>query len=599
MLFPKMSCPQRLQQRESPVPPGSSIDISRSKRLSLMALLPFGLALALFANTLWNGFVFDDTHQILNNPWIRDLRHLSQIFGSDVWAFAAKDSNYYRPLMHVVYAGIYVTFGAMPWVFHAVNVLLHGAVTIVFFLLILRILNDSHISGHEIKGTVALLAALVFAAHPIHTEAVAWIGGLPDLGCAFFFLASILFFIKAFDQPVRSLLFHVGGALFFLMATLFKEPGVTLPGIVLLIDVTWHRNQRPLSFWILRYGTLTLGVALYVILRLNAIKGIMPHVSESQFGLWQAFDVSGAAIWRYISWLAAPLKLNAFNTMESATGFPSFLALLVLLLVLGWALWNRSVLIIFGIGMLFIPLIPALCAPALLPGLDNPWAERYAYLPSAGFIILIVIAYAAARKRIKQGYILTIALTLIIALFGVLTVSRNNVWKSDLTLWTDTVHKSPNSGAVQAYLGHALFASGDVDSAIQHYQIAIRLKPEFSETYNNLGVALAAQGRHREALPVYLEAVRLRPRWSLPRVNLSITLSALGAFKDASIEAERAIKLEPLSAKAYHALGCAFGNLGRLNQAADAFRRAVELDPYDNVSRDYLEKVTRQLQTQE
>lgn len=176
MPFPEMSCSQGLQQRESAGPPGPSMDVSRNQRLPLMAFLPFGLALVLFASTFWSGFVFDDVHQILNNSWIRDFRHLSQIFSSDVWAFAGKDSNYYRPLMHLVYAGIYVTFGPIPWAFHVVNVLLHSAVTIVLFVLVFRILRGSYIGGHEMKGTAALLAASMFAAHPIHTEAVAWVG---------------------------------------------------------------------------------------------------------------------------------------------------------------------------------------------------------------------------------------------------------------------------------------------------------------------------------------------------------------------------------------------------------------------------------------
>ncbi len=575
------------------------MNVSRNERLPLAVLLLFALALILFANTLWHGFVFDDVHQILTNPWIRDFRHVPQIFSSDVWAFSGKESNYYRPLMHVVYAGIYVIFGPIPWAFHVVNVLLHSAVTIVLFVLILRILRDGRTGSHEINGTAALLAALMFAAHPIHTEAVAWVGGLPDVGCALFFLASVLLFILALDHPAGSLLFHVGGALFFFIAALFKEPGATLPGIVLLLDFTRHRDQRPWSFWILRYGVLILGVTLYAVLRFNALRGIMPHASESHFGPWQAFEVAGAAIWRYLAWLVAPLNLNAFHTIESSTGLPPILAFLGLLLALGWAIWKRSVPLILGIGVLFVPLLPALCAPALLPGLDNPWAERYAYLPSAGFIILIAIAYAAARKRIKQGHLLTIALALLIALFGVMTISRNGVWKSDLTLWTDTVRKSPNSGAARAYLGHALFASGDINRAIQHYETAIRLNPDFSDTYNNLGVALASQGRHREALRVFLEAIRLRPRWALPRANLSITLSALGGFKDARVEAEHAVRLDPRSAKAYQALGCALGNLGLLNRAAEAFRRAIELDPYDDLSRAYLDKVTRLLQTEQ
>ena len=140
------------------------------KGLSRVALLPFGLALVLFAGTLWNKFVFDDVHQVLNNPWIRDFQHLPEIFSSHAWAFAGKESNYYRPLMHLTNAALYVIFGPVPWVFHLLNVLLHGAVTTAFFVLVFRILRKSDTGTREMHGRAALLAAFVF----VMIESMTW-----------------------------------------------------------------------------------------------------------------------------------------------------------------------------------------------------------------------------------------------------------------------------------------------------------------------------------------------------------------------------------------------------------------------------------------
>jgi len=140
------------------------------------------VAFAVYANTLWNGFLNDDEHQVLLNPWITDLRSLPAIFTQSVWGFVEgkRVSDYYRPLMHVVYLIDHQIFGFRAWGFHLVNVILHALNTALVFFLTKRLTAGSGAAPADPTTPADFLlaapfaAALLFATHPVHTEAVAW-----------------------------------------------------------------------------------------------------------------------------------------------------------------------------------------------------------------------------------------------------------------------------------------------------------------------------------------------------------------------------------------------------------------------------------------
>jgi Flp pilus assembly protein TadD len=565
---------------------------SRIVEIPFLCLFVAGL----YANTMGNGFVFDDTHQILNNPWIRDFGHLREIFTTQVWAFSGRDSNYYRPLMHVVFAALYVAFGPKAWIFHLVNILLHGLATVLVYLSVLCIVPNRTIETSRFMPSAALAAGLIFAAHPIHTEAVAWISSLPDLACAAFYLVGVLMFLRASEAVGHGTIPHLLGGVCCLAAALFKEPGVTLPGIVVVLDLAMRPRCRDARFWATRYGFLVVAGGVYLFLRFVALGEFMPHVSDQTAALSTILSSSASALWQYFAMLVAPVRLNAFHTFTPPAGTPATAILVVFPLLLGFSVWKRSLPWTAAIAMVILPLLPALYAPTILPGIDNPWAERYVYLSSVGLAMgLGVVFDGTVVLRVRSWQIVAAGLGVVLVAFSIATIRRNMIWRNDLTLWTDTVQKSPNSGVAHSNLGYALFTNGDIDGAIEQYRKAIEMSPDFADAHLNLGVALAFIGQHDLAVTAYDQALKLQPRSALTRANLSISLAALGYMEQALGEAEQSIAYDRLCAKAHSARGVALGNLGRVAEAAESFQRAIELDPGDANNMANLQKAKQQL----
>ena len=150
--------------------------------LLLLSFIPY-------LNTLGNAFVYDDRPQLVDNPYVHSFHYLGKIFGSTVWTFQGAQgvSNYYRPLMSFAYAICYSLFGPITFGFHLLNLILHASVVLLLFVLTERLFGDR---------LVALAAAGLFALHPIHTESVAWIAGLPDLELGLFFLLTFLLYLR-------------------------------------------------------------------------------------------------------------------------------------------------------------------------------------------------------------------------------------------------------------------------------------------------------------------------------------------------------------------------------------------------------------------
>ncbi|MGD1076174.1 MAG: hypothetical protein ABR903_08900 [Thermodesulfovibrionales bacterium] len=171
------------------------------KRLPALPLLIVLLvSFRIYFNALFNSFVYDDRLQVLDNCWIRDINHVPDIFSKSVWSFQDETviSNYYRPLMHLFFLLNYHVFGLRPWGFHLLNVLFHAGVSVLVFVISARLLrassNPSPLTENGFAGSLLsppFVGALLFAAHPIHTEAVAWVSGVPELSYTFFFLLSL------------------------------------------------------------------------------------------------------------------------------------------------------------------------------------------------------------------------------------------------------------------------------------------------------------------------------------------------------------------------------------------------------------------------
>jgi protein O-mannosyl-transferase len=248
------------------------------KTTSIIKFIPILILLlvscAVYFNALSGNFVYDDTSQIVDNPWITNIRNIVTIFSKSVWSFQpGAITNYYRPLMHMVYMLNYHIFGLKPWGFHLVNILFHCGVSVLVFLVIRRFLTEQRVTTSSVYLSPPFIAAMLFALHPIHTEAVTWIAGLPDVAFTFFYLLSFYFFIRSKAVRSGSYLFSVVS---FAIAAFFKEPALTLPVVLFAYDYVFQKDQPYFPDYVKRYVPYLVIAVGYLALRIHALGGFAP-----------------------------------------------------------------------------------------------------------------------------------------------------------------------------------------------------------------------------------------------------------------------------------------------------------------------------------
>jgi tetratricopeptide (TPR) repeat protein len=568
---------------------------------------PWGLVLVLLVVLayipVWKaGFVFDDRTILTANPCIVDPMGFEEI-----WTTKAADIC---PLTLTTFWAEHALWGFNPLPYHLVNVLLHGLSAVVLW----RVLRRLHVPG-------AWLGVALWAIHPVAVESVAWIAEMKNTESGLFFLLSILFFVRWFRAK------ELGGAtgsnyaltlLFAALAMAAKSSTVILP--VVLCLCTWWMEGR--LHW--RYVARTVPIFLMTIAA-SALsiwtQGLqLATVTDPQWTqTWpQRLAIAGDAVWFYLGKLLLPYPLITIypRWQIDAAQWVSYLPLTAMIgiFVLFWfkrKTWARPWFFAF-----------VYFAVALLPGLgliDN-FIFRYSfvfdhfqYLASMGplalagaglvrFSNLVLQEKALLQSSLGAGLLL---------ILGVASWQRILVYKSEETLWTDTLSKNPNcwvahfnlgnalhgqvDDAVAQYekaleinpnfpdaqnnLGLALFQKGQVDEAIARYQKAVEINPHYTEAYSNLGLALFDKGQLDEAITQYQKALEITPKYVAARYNLGLALFQKGQLDEAITHFQKALDIQPDYAAAHNNLGNVLFQKGQLDEAIEQFKKAVEIDP--------------------
>jgi hypothetical protein len=358
-------------------------DGRRSSALGAVLLL----ALAVYCNTLLNGFVYDDHHQVEQNPYVQSFKYVGKIFTGTVWSFQGSEgqTNYYRPLMTFGFLICNKIFQAFPAGFHVVNVLLNCVVVWLLFLACSMLFQDD---------IVALAAAALFALHPIHTEVVNWIAAVTELDLALFYLASFIFFLQLGSLPAKKKTTTViSMCTCFVLALLSKEQGVTL-AVLATIYEHFYRADRETTNWktkVHRYGGFWMIAAVYLVFRITVLGGLAPVRQHADVSWPQAFLSAFALAGQYVAKLFWPHPLLAFYVFRKSTALsdPRVLAgigVAVLAVALFIFLWKRARNYSFAVLWVAVTLAPVLNARWMA---TNVFTERYLYLPSVGFCSLL------------------------------------------------------------------------------------------------------------------------------------------------------------------------------------------------------------------
>ena len=593
-------------------------------------MLPAGLAalaLVAYANAFANGFVWDDpiilTRQLPAFRSIGDLlftpRNIPQF-----------SPDYYRPLVVATYLLDRWAGGGSPVWFHFTVVLAHALTTVAVFFLGLALFEPR--AGEPGGGagiTAAAVGAAIFALHPVHTEAVAWVAGRADVMATLFGVTAVL----AHRRSRRSIGWAAVAGIAALLALLAKEVAIALVVIIPSLDLLLpggaqgsraapaavaraERRRRsesdsprgPVLSLAVRYIPLAVAFAAYAGLRVASI-GIGLHGGSAGMGLPPASQVL-AALGMYLRKLVMPLPLNAYIASLPHGAFflaAAALAVAALALVGGVAARRRDGATAALVVWVFAGIAPALAVLVKLP--EVPVAERYLYFPSVGFCLLggeLVVA-ALSRCPNRARWLLVAAVTALLVAAAVVTTGRNRVWRSDQALWSDTVDKSPEAGLPFRSLAVVAQNAGRTKEAEVLYRQALGKRNNDAgriTVYNNLGSMALTSGDLDTAERYYRQALAIHP---LPDCLFNLGVIALTRARDAGQrgdatakreESEEALSLleraetqSPYDSDIQAGLGQGLDFLGREAEARQHYQRALDL----GVRRESAEQIRKRL----
>jgi Flp pilus assembly protein TadD len=556
------------------------------------------LAVAAYANSIPNGFVWDDHEQVVMNASLRPGAPFLDLLAPNDWASTRagvrERINYYRPLQMVTYRLTVDVFGFDASAFHAVNLATHVVAVLLAFALFCTLTG---------RIGLAFASAALFAVHPIHSEAVDWIAALPDIVCTAFFLLAFLFLVfahgqKSQQQPNKRsrrihVLFLASSFAAFAAALLWKEAAIVFPLIVMayvfclsedaaLVGRIGGALKVSLPYWCI--------LGLYFLLRLRVLGFTVIRqrnwiLSRFEFGL-TALDLIMEYCWK----LLAPVGLNAYylfvpvRTLEDPRAIA---AILFLILAAGAILYGlrRAPLASFLALWVFITLIPVLNVYAVG---RNVFCERYLYLPSVGFCLLIVLLATPLGRslpEVSRSRAAAAVLAAVLLLFMTGTFARNSVWKNDSALFTRTLESSPNAPFLHQMVAalQPNNATGQA-SAESHYLSAISLaeresppaRQEMAIAGEGLASIYAARGDFDRALQALTQVRRADPQDPQVDGEEGLILTQAGRWTEAEAALRRAVDMSPNDANVLNALGLiAWQHNGHLDEAATYFSNAI------------------------
>jgi protein O-mannosyl-transferase len=531
-------------------------------------LLIFGalflLVLITFWPSLFGEFVFwDDDLLVFDNPVVWAISPWT------IWKiFTMYDPELYIPFTFFSYQINYAISGVDPFVYHLTNALLHS----INALLVIGI--SYYLSG---KNKVAAIAAgLLFAVHPLHTEAVSWISARKDVLSTMFFLLSYYVFLRYRESENRRT--YIFSILFFLFALFSKVVVVTLPVILLITD--WYKEGR---IKLSRIKDLIPFVALSFIFGIIAIVGKPGQIGTSSPLEGVLMAIKSSAF--YLGKLILPTRLAVIYPYDLAISIstPDILVsavVVVLLFALSVLLIKKTRLPLFALLFFLITLAPTFINYRKGFGAADIYfaSDRYAYIPSIGLIILFAILCSVLVNKYKQ--VVIGLLSVIIALFAYLSFQQSKVWAGSESLFTHALSLYPSAQAAHNNLGTVYYRNGALDKAEHHYSEAIEIRP-LASTYSNLATLYRRKNDLNKSLTLYQKALEVNPSEYDAFFGMGILFAQAGEFERAEFAYKQAIEVDADNkAKTYLNLGGLYAQFNRYEDAIDQYQLAININPF-------------------
>lgn len=551
-----------------------------------MLLGVLAITLLAYLNSLDGQFVYDDRYQVLKNPTLNSLANIPGMFTKSVWQFLNEADKtavgpYYRPLFNTALIINHQLFGLEVIGWHSFSILLHLSVVLLVYRLALQ---------WKLSTATALASALLFGLHPVHSESVAWVAALPDLLAAVFILSSLLLYERHYHGQIGRPILLWFSVIMALMAMLSKEVAVVFPfflGARELLDKSPKENPGETMARVAKRTAPFFGIImLYLGLR-YLVLGFLLHDEPTSLGIpaTQVLLTIPSVLMTYARMLFIPFPLAVFygNTYVQSAGDARFWAASLSLIALAVVLLRfvrASPTAQFALAFLGIFLLPVLNLKAFRAD-ESLLHDRYLYLPSIGFCILVAMGFEALSSRFaerRRAVFATVSL-LLGAIMLVLTFYQNFSWKNELALTSNALEVAPRWPFLHNLIGAYYAEQRQWVPAEQAYLKTLQIDPEYYDAYSNLGDVYREQGRLNQAEQYYTKALEYGAPYAETWYNLGVTFINESKLAEAEQPLLQALKISPSHINARYNLGWTYDREGKDELAEQAYGETLQKNP--------------------
>lgn len=557
--------------------------------LPLIFLALFFFVAVVYWAALDNGFVdWDDNHYVLDNPLIRSLapENLYRML-------TTLEPIYWQPLTWLSHAIDYRLFGLSASGHHLVSILLHGVNAFLAFLLIYNLVGrvQPDLVGRNAFLLICAWAALLFAVHPLRVESVVWAAERKDLLCALFTFGALLAYLRyvSAETPRPRRRWYASTLLLFLMALMSKPMAVTLPVVLLLLDVYPLNRLAGFSGFLQRvwekapHFCMSLAVGVLTLIAQGKEGAV---VSVQEFSVAERLVNSLRSTVFYIEKTLWPRPLVPLYPFPELDG--KLILEVTTFFLISWfcyVKWREGRRYWGVVWMVYlVTLLPVI---GLVQVGGQAAADRFTYLPTFGFYVLLAGGVARLwRLGVERGreviasVLIGYTAILTVGVASVWTIKQIPIWKHSGVFWEWVVNHYPDKLArAHTNLGVYYAQHGRPDRAIALYERAIEIEKDYSPPYNHLALVYQERGEWDRAEEWFRRALEIKDD-VMAENNLGLLFMKKGNYAEAEKWFRRAIATQPGYALAYNNLGLLYQTLGRMEEAEQQYKLAVQHD-YD------------------